>query len=391
MQNLPVPADGADTAVLGARRRWQPVHAWAALGASFLALEVWVLARWVQSGDVAATGTGDDPVPAYMRVIIHGAEVGSVLAFIVFGWCLLVRPWQRERRITLDGLFCLVFASLFWQDTLSNYLRPWFTYNAEFINLGNWDSHVPGWASDHGSLLAAPLFIHLAYVWGIFGAVVLGCGVMRRAVARWPGLPKPALVGVAFGWFVLVEGVAELSMLLSGVASYPGSIAELTLFHGHYYQFPIYEWFLFAGVWTSWACLRFFRDDRGRTWPERGIDAVRLSPSRTSGLRFLALAGAANALFLVAYSIPNALFGLAADPWPDDVLNRSYFSYLCQEEGEYPCPEPATGRVVSAADGEEPSADDAVGVQVEGPVEVGDGTGLPEGVDAQRDHRDAVN
>ena len=37
----------------------------------------------------------------------------------------------------------------------------------------------------------------------------------------------------------------------------------MTLFHGHYYQFPLNEWLLFSGVWAGWACLRYFRDDKG--------------------------------------------------------------------------------------------------------------------------------
>jgi len=343
--------------------------AWATLGGVLLAVEAWALAGWVVSGDASSTPTGADPVPGHMKVAIHGAEAVSVVAFVVFVALVVVRPWRREGRITLDGLFCLAFFTVFWQDTFSNFFQHWFSYNAEFIDLGSWDSHVPGWLAPHGNLVAAPLFLHLAYVWGIFGAALLGCVVLRRAKTRWPRLGPAGLMGIAFGFFVVVEGLAEPGMLLSGFATYPGSIRWLTLFDGHYYQFPINEWLLFALAWASWCCLRFFRDDHGHTIAERGLERVGLRGARRTGLRFLALVGATNAAFLVCYSLPNALFGLYADPWPADVTSRSYFSYLCGPTTAYSCPGPGVpiprrgsshlgpdGRLVpSGGDGEDPA------------------------------------
>jgi hypothetical protein len=322
---------------------FRPVVAWAVLGAAFLAVEAWALSGWVLSGDASPTPTGADPVPGYMKVAIHGAEVAAVVAFVVFVALVVVRPWRRDGAITLDGLFCLVFLTVFWQDTFSNYFAHWFSYNAEFTNLGSWDSHVPGWQSAQGNLIAAPLFLHLAYVWGIFGAAMLGCAVLRRAKTRWPRLGPAGLMGIAFGFFVVVEGLAEPGMLVSGIATYPGSIRWLTLFDGHYYQFPVNEWLLFALAWAAWCGLRYFRDDHGHTIAERGLDRVRLRGAARTGLRFLALTGACNAAFLVCYSLPNALFGLAAAPWPDDVTNRSYFSYLCGPQTPEACAAPAGG------------------------------------------------
>jgi hypothetical protein len=57
-------------------------------------------------------------------------------------------------------------------------------------------------------------------------------------------------------------------------------------------------------------------------------------------VRFLALVGACNVIFLVCYSLPNALLGLYASPWPKDVIDRSYFSYLCGPGTDYACPGP---------------------------------------------------
>lgn len=324
----------------GRGRSFQPVKAWAVVGVLFLLIEGWALTRWFTSGDATPTPTGADTVPGYMKVAVHGAEVVSVVAFAVFVWLVLIRPWYREGSVTLDGLFCLVFFTVFWQDAFSNFFQSWFAYNAEFTNLGSWNAQVPGWLSPNGNLVAAPLFLHLAYVWGIFGAAMFGCVILRRVKTRWPQLGPAGLMGIALLWFVVVEGIAEPGMLLSGLASYPGGISWLTLFHGHYYQFPLNQWLLFALVWAAWCCLRFFRDDRGHTVAERGLDELRVRGGARTGLRFLALTGACNAIFLVCYSLPNALFGLYASPWPEDVTSRSYFAYLCGPQTAYSCPGP---------------------------------------------------
>lgn len=316
------------------------VKGWAAVGLAFLLVEFWALTRWVTSEHFEPTPTGSDPVPGYMRLIIHSAEVISAVAFLVFLWLVLVRPWRRSGTITLDGLFCLAFCTLFWQDTFSNFFQSWFAYNAEFTNFGVWNADVPGWLSPNGNLIAAPIFLNLAYVWGLFGAVILGCAVMRRVKARWPRLGTTGMIAVSFLIFLVIEGLAEPGMLISGIATYPGGISWLTLFHGHYYQFPLNQWIFFSAVWAGWACLRYFRDDKGHTIAERGIDEVRVSGARRTGLRLLALIGACNTIMVLCYSLPNAVFGLYASPWPDDVTSRSYFSYLCGPETRFACPGP---------------------------------------------------
>lgn len=45
----------------------------------------------------------------------------------VIVYYLIVRPWRRERRLTLDGMLVIGFASIYWQDPLANYTQNWFT------------------------------------------------------------------------------------------------------------------------------------------------------------------------------------------------------------------------------------------------------------------------
>ena len=65
-------------------------------------------------------------------------------------------------------------------------------------------------------------------------------------------------------------------------------IKPLTLWYGHYYQFPIYE-AVFSGLWwAALACLGYFLNDKGQTIAERGIDRVQVSTKRKAWIRWAA-------------------------------------------------------------------------------------------------------
>jgi hypothetical protein len=113
----------------------------------------------------------------------------------------------------------------------------------------------------------------------------------------------------------------------------------LTLFSGHFYQFPVYETFVFSFPMTAFTCLRYFRNDRGETFVERGLHEVRGSESKRTAIRFLALFGATNVLLLGLYNIPINYFGLHVGSPAKDVVNRSYLmDGICGPGTTYACP-----------------------------------------------------
>ena len=82
-----------------------------------------------------------------------------VLGSIVVVHRYIIRPWRRERRLTLDAMMIIAFAQAWMlQDPWLNYSNTWFNYNAAFVNLGCPQCHAPGWQSPNGHLLpvAAP-------------------------------------------------------------------------------------------------------------------------------------------------------------------------------------------------------------------------------------------
>jgi hypothetical protein len=333
----------ANVAELGSGK-FKPVKLWATVGAAFLALETYAVTAWIVSGKATRTPTGEDPVPTYMKVFIHGWEILGIPALVVFLYFFLVRPWRREGHITTDGLFCLVFGTIWWQDPMSNWIAPMFTYNSELWNFGNWTSNIPGWFMPNSNLVGeSPLWIAPLYVYLAFGAAVAGCTVMRKAKERWPQLGTFGLIGVCAGFFVFFDLVLEPTVMLMGFWTYPNAIPWLTLFHGHYYQFPIYEALMTCVGWTALSSARYFKNDKGQTFAERGIDKVRASRGQKTVLRFLALAGICNSAILFGYNIPIQFFNANGSPWIDDIKNRSYFTDgLCGPGTEYKCWGPGT-------------------------------------------------
>jgi hypothetical protein len=277
-----------------------------------------------------------------MKFTLRSWEIVGIFILLVFFYYFLIRPWWREGRITLDGLLCLVFFfTIFWQDTLMNGFQIWVTYNASLINFGAWNPHILGWLSPRANLIAEPVIWNIPiYVYGTLGPVIVGCYVMRRAKVRWPHIGTVGLLATCFGFFVVFDLIAESLWMRLGFYAYPGSISWLTLFHGHYYQFPIYELVLAPALYTAWAACRHFRNDKGQTFAERGIDRVGVAGTKKTGLRFLALVGICNLIF-VLYMIPVAIAGLYASPWPEDITTRSYFmDGICGPGTPYACSGP---------------------------------------------------
>jgi hypothetical protein len=50
-----------------------------------------------------------------------GWTVGGLLAVVFFAVWFVVRPKRRDGRLSTDGLLCIGFALIWWQDPLLNY------------------------------------------------------------------------------------------------------------------------------------------------------------------------------------------------------------------------------------------------------------------------------
>jgi hypothetical protein len=326
-----------------ARRTTPPIKLWALLGGAGLAFELFVLVSWVTGPYFKHVPSGPTAEPGWMRTVHDIWQPAGIAAALFCLYWFIVRPWRRDRTVTTDGLLVAAFATLWFQDPLSAYYGHWFTYNANLVNFGSWVKDVPGWLSvgKPGAMLVEPiLLIPAVYVYFIIIGTLLGSWVMRRAGERWPRLSTLQLIGICFLAMAALDFVAEgLIWLPLGFWEYPGGVG--LLFPSTYHKFPLNELLTIATIFTAIASLRHFRDDKGRTVVERGIDALRVGTRGQTALRFLAIAGAVHLILFLGYNLPNSVVGAHSRPWPNDLVKRSYFTdYICGQGTDNACPSP---------------------------------------------------
>ena len=201
-KTTPVVTESAgDVAALGSqvRPRSKPVRIWAVLGGLILAFQLYVWIRWVTGPYFERVPKGPSDPPMLMKAILVTWTAVIIVGLPVGIYYFIVRPWRRERRITLDGMLLVACGLLFFQDPLLNYFNTWSTYNTWMCNLGSWVQNVPGWAlpGSRADMMAEPLLMNApGYSYGVLLCTIFGCWIMRRAKSRWPGISNFGLIGI---------------------------------------------------------------------------------------------------------------------------------------------------------------------------------------------------
>jgi hypothetical protein len=335
----------------------RPVVWFAAIGAVSLAIAVYVWLRWLIGGPQSTT-PGPTDIPTWMIASMRIQEVVGTIVWPLMLYWFVIRPWRREGHVSWDGMLFIAACLLYFQDGAMNYGNYMFVYNAGFVNWGSWYAFIPGWLAPGGTRFAEPvLYAGTWFSYGIFGAIVFFNFLMRKAKQRWPGMSFAQILVLLLLYCIVIDFVMETLYVRTGYYTYPLAQKGWTLWHGHYYQFPLYNSLLWGGCWVVMACLRYFRNDKGESFAERGIERVKLGRRGRTGVRFLAIFGALNVILVVCYQIPMAFSALHAGEWPVDTQKRSYFTNgLCgagsagvsgagmdQRPGtKYACPGPQT-------------------------------------------------
>ena len=326
--------------------RWLvPLNAWAAIGALALAFIAFVLIRWVTGPFFQRVAAGPDTPPAFMTANLIFWQVVSTPAALALLYYFVIRPYRRERQIGVDGLLVLAYATIWFQDPLSDAGGQWFTYNAALVNFGSWANSVPGWSTygSPGHMLVEPLLVIPAlYVYFFWIAATLGSKLMRVTKRKWPTINDAGVVAVCFGVVLLIDLVLEgLLWMPGGLWSLPGGHGTV-LFGGSYDQFTANEWILVSLTLTAGACVRYFVDDRGCSIAERGSERLygRVSHGSLTLRRILATIGLMQVVMLCCYTLPQTLIGSSPGAWPASVVQqRSYFTDgLCGPHTPRPCP-----------------------------------------------------
>lgn len=318
---------------------FKPVKVLAAVGVLALAVEALVIGRWVTGSNFKTTPIGPSEVPTYMKVGLTGLTAIGIVAWFACMWFFLVKPWMRERRITVDGMFSITFVLIYWLDPFGDWVVPQFTYNSWLWNRGSW-LQEGGSLMPHAGRIPEPVFLTgPLYLWCIFGVVVVANKLMKRAEARFPKMGTFGLISMTVGAFILWDLFWELTFIRIGYWTYPTTPAFGTIFGDSWYRIHLTEPVCWGTAWAMFACLRYFKNDKGQTLAERGIEKVSAGDKTQRGLRFFALYGVIQAIFLLAYVIPTNAIAINGDTWPQDTLKRSYFTnFICGDGTTYACP-----------------------------------------------------
>jgi hypothetical protein len=311
-------------------------------GFGFLAFAVYLVAAWALAGEPHRVLPGPTPLPGWMKIALDIQQWGLFAGMLALIWFKALRPRMRTGSFTFDGLMVLSFALLWWSDPLYNYFTPGFNYNAYFVNLGSWVGHVPGWMSPHPENIPQPLlWLPGVYTCAFFLMVLIVNVIFRKTRERYPSISALSMLFIAFLPMAVVGTLWEAAFMMMGSHQYGSSIRWMALNPGHYYEFPVYQGITASLLYTTWGALRFFRDDQGRSFAERGIDRLNVSNSAKGWVRFFAVSGAITVIFFAFYHLPNALIALRGDAWPQDVQERSYFtSGVCGPGTDVACPDP---------------------------------------------------
>lgn len=317
----PAPADTGD---VSGNDPTMVVKAWFMVGCISLCFMAWVFFQWVTSPSFSRTELPPGiEVPLQFKIAGHAVEIGMGIVWAYLIWTQIIRPYRKTGAPRTLGLLGIAFfIAIFW-DPAMNWIQQGCVYNPYLFNRGFLSPYVPGWISPRSGLLPEPL---LAWAGGYPGFLIwmslAGLALMRLLKTRFPTISNTKLmVGGLLGSMAFDCVLETLLIRLTGIYAYPGSIRAVSLFAGHWYQFPMYESLFFGGWVGCCAILLYFKDDKGLTWVERGVeklDLCRNSNFRKALVRTIAVLGFCQVVEVIIYVLPMPLITANADPFPED-------------------------------------------------------------------------
>jgi hypothetical protein len=333
------------TSVRGAQvghRRVTPVGVCASIGVALAGLQLYLLLRWLLGSNFQEVTPGPSEPPMWMQISIRTVEVLSTAVALWMIYHFVIRPWRRERHVPYDGLVVLAALAVSMYDPLNSYFHTWFAYNSYFFNRGTPVVNLPGWQSfnEPGAQIAWPIFfIPPLYAVMFVGIPMLGCWVMRTAKSKRPTLSSAALVVIAFALVAVIDIVLEGPVVMR-LGFYDHTGPSIPILDSHYGHNAIANIVLVAAAVTLATSLRYFRNDRGETFVERGSYKLGSGP-KTTVVRFFAVFAAIQVILFAGYHLPMAVWTIFNPnaQWHSNMVDNSYLNdHLCGVGTPRTCP-----------------------------------------------------
>ena len=318
---------------------------WTGLGVFWVLFIGYVVFSWATSDYIGRTPVpaGVD-VPLHMRLGIDFLQIVLPILLCLYVWRLLLKPIIKTGQPSTDGMLMIAFLGCFFWDPAFNFIQFHAGYNSYAWNLGFWTAEIPGWMSPLSERLPEPLIAWFGgypvfLIWGTWFC----CAVMRRVKRSYPQINNFWLSAIGVFSVMVFDLVIENILIRGfGVFAYFGAVQSLSINGGHWYQFPLYEAFFFGGFWGICALLLYFKDDKGLSFVERGIEnnALAKRSNFCKGLvRALAIFGFVLTVEFVVYACLPQVIVVNGDPFPDDTP-AFFINGMCGEGTPYACPRP---------------------------------------------------
>ena len=292
---------------------------WATIGVCLMMVEGYSWFKWITGPHFTPTIPAEPMSDFFMNIALAYQIIAPILMLIAI-WFWVIKPWREQGKLTTDGMLAICLTTICFYDPTFNYASTSLFYNSHYVNFGAWTSSIPGWMSPRGHVLPEPLLVVVpGYLVAVFGQAVFVLWVLRKFKAMRPNTGAFTMALLIILSLFFVDTVLEIILIQSRVYMYPGAIHALTLWPGEWYQFPLTEGLFFGGFGIG-VCglLMYFKDDKGETFADRGLEKTHYSPFKKQLLKFAALFGCTHFGFLMLYTGPSAFVALHSDSFPQE-------------------------------------------------------------------------
>jgi hypothetical protein len=267
---------------------------WLALaGAGFILFQLYGYIRWLLA-DIPLHRSSI-AVPDTLATSVEGAE-RAIFGLAVLWLMLLVVISLRRRRLSWPVMQTIAWSSVYWQESLVNAKVHSFSYNAHFLNRGDWMPFLPALAPAT-TLLDQPLMMEASVFFWMIPLVGLAAAALLKQLSRWIKSPLLLiLIGVAS--VTAFETGFEFSGIRQGMLAWNRVPQSLALWPGTPRQWPLLE-LLLGMLWSLPAIAWHFRSRPWLAWLDPDQEPRGL---RADAARALALCAVINSLFL-AYNL----------------------------------------------------------------------------------------
>ncbi|GHE14672.1 spirocyclase AveC family protein [Streptomyces alanosinicus] len=219
--------------------RLSPAAAWATTGTAFLAVQTWVIVRWLADGDVSPTRPPEYGLSPARQAVFTTGEVAVVLAVIVCAWWI-IRDLRRKGQVTIHAALFIGYGSAHWMDPVMNYRHWGFANTNATLHVTSWAPYLPGWSGPERLpqplIFATGLFFPLLILW-----IWLALGLAHKLAALRPHWGRLRLAAALLPPVMALDAIAESLLIHVGAFAYVGASPRYSLFGGHWYQLPLAE------------------------------------------------------------------------------------------------------------------------------------------------------